>query len=222
MAGEASCSEGVQSQTWNAVLLAFTRSIKKQAAQLRAGDVVLSASGRPQRVTKFHWAHGTARAGGFVVLDLADLRSGARSSDKRRPDEQLELAEVEVRDMQVLYTDDAGHVHLLDPSSFDQLAVPRELFGDGRRWLGAVPELDVAVSFFQGEPVAGRVPHKVPVRVVDAPPAVVKDDGSSSRHVLVEGGISVMAPAFVRQGDIIVVRTEDASYMAKGGEGAGA
>lgn len=56
---------------------------------------------------------------------------------------------------QVLYTDDAGHVHLLDPSSFDQLAVPRELFGDGRRWLGAVPELDVAVSFFQGEPVAG-------------------------------------------------------------------
>lgn len=143
LAGEASCSEGVQSQTWNAVLLAFTRSIKKQAAQvpvlhekqgstlnslgsglrhppwrstpqtpclhlaslpspqLRAGDVVLSASGRPQRVTKFHWAHGTARAGGFVVLDLADLRSGARSSDKRRPDEQLELAEVEVRDMQV-------------------------------------------------------------------------------------------------------------------------
>ncbi len=56
---------------------------------------------------------------------------------------------------QVLYTDEAGHVHLLDPSSFDQLAVPPELFGEGRRWLAAVPELDVAVSFFQGEPVAG-------------------------------------------------------------------
>ena len=59
------------------------------------------------------------------------------------------------------------------------------------------------------------MPYKLAVRVLDAPAAVVKDDGSSARHVVVEGGISVMAPAFVRTGDVIVVRTEDASYMTK-------
>ncbi len=61
----------------------------------------------------------------------------------------------------------------------------------------------------------GRVPHKLPVKVLDAPIAVVKDDGSSARHVVVEGGVSIMAPAFIKTGDTIVVRTEDASYMTK-------
>ncbi|GFR43504.1 hypothetical protein Agub_g4595, partial [Astrephomene gubernaculifera] len=110
--------------------------------------------------------------------------------------------------------DEAGNVHVMDGTSYEQAVLAPELFGEGRRWLAA-PELTVAVSFFEGEPVAARVPHKVSVTVLDAPPAVEKDDGSSARHVLVEGGISVMAPAFVRTGDRIVVRTEDAAYMAK-------
>jgi elongation factor P len=46
-------------------------------------------------------------------------------------------------------------------------------------------------------------------------PAATQDDGSSSRHVVVQGGISVMAPSFVKTGDTILVRTEDASFMER-------
>ncbi|KAG2438535.1 hypothetical protein HXX76_005086 [Chlamydomonas incerta] len=158
--------------------------------------------------------HGQARAAGFVMLDLVDLASGARTSEKLRLEDQVEVADVEEKGMQVLYQDEAG-VHVMDSSTYEQSVLSPDLFGEGRRWVASSPELEVEVAFFQGEPVAARVPHKLSVKVLDAPPAVVKADGSSARHVVVAGGVSVMAPAFVKTGDTIVVRTEDASYMAK-------
>ncbi|GIL49978.1 hypothetical protein Vafri_6105 [Volvox africanus] len=128
---------------------------------------------------------------------------------------QVELADVESKDMQVLYQDDDGNVHVMDGTTFEQAVLSSELFGESRRWLGT-PELVVSVSYFQGEPVAAKLPYKISVKVLDAPASVGKEDGTSTRHVVVEGGISVVAPSFVRTGDIIVVRTEDASYMTKG------
>ncbi|PNH08245.1 Elongation factor P, partial [Tetrabaena socialis] len=65
----------------------------------------------------------------------------------------VELAEVENKDMQVLYLDESGNVHVMDSATFEQAVLPPELFGEGRRWLGT-PELAVAVSYFQGAPVA--------------------------------------------------------------------
>jgi hypothetical protein len=44
--------------------------------------------GRPYRVSRFHWMHGQARAAGFVSLDLVDLATGARTSEKLRLEDQ--------------------------------------------------------------------------------------------------------------------------------------
>ncbi|KAG2500200.1 hypothetical protein HYH03_001780 [Edaphochlamys debaryana] len=195
----------------------FVRGAKKAASQVRSGDLV-QRDGKPFRVVKFHWMHGQARAAGFVTLDLQDLATGSRTSEKHRLEDQVELADVEDREMQVLYQDESGNVHVMDGTTYEQSVLSPELFGDGRRWLGCAEGeggLLASVSFFQGEPVAAKVPYKIAVKVLDAPPAVVKDDGTNNRHVVVEGGISVMAPAFVKKGDVIVVRTHDNSYMAK-------
>lgn len=61
---------------------------------------------------------------------------------------------------------------------------------------------------------AGSVPYKLPVRVLEAAPAVARDDGSTNRHVVVEGGVNVLAPGHVKAGDMIVVRTHDNAYMS--------
>ncbi|EFJ52790.1 hypothetical protein VOLCADRAFT_127327 [Volvox carteri f. nagariensis] len=209
----------LESQAWPTptllgALALGIRGIKKSAQQVRAGDLV-QREGRPYRVSRFHWMHGQARAAGFVTLDLVDLATGARTSEKFRLEDQVELADVESKDMQVLYQDDDGNVHVMDGTTYEQAVLSPDLFGEGRKWLGT-PELTVSVSYFEGEPVAAKLPYKIPVEVLDAPTAVVKEDGTSSRHVVVEGGISVVAPSFVRKGDVIVVRTEDGTYMTKG------
>lgn len=64
-------------------------------------------------------------------------------------------------------------------------------------------------------PLTGAVPYKVKVKVLEAKPAVTRDDGTNNRHVTVEGGINVLAPAHIKTGDVIVVRTHDNSYMSK-------
>lgn len=47
-----------------------------------------------------------------------------------------------------------------------------------------------------------------------------KDGRVSSRHVTVEGDITVSAPTHVKKGDVIVVRTEDSVYLEKGAKAA--
>lgn len=65
--------------------------------------------------------------------------------------------------------------------------------------------------------VAGTIPPKLSVSVLEAPEAMQDKDGRvSSRHVTVEGGITVSAPTHVKKGDVIVVRTEDSVYLEKG------
>lgn len=59
------------------------------------------------------------------------------------------------------------------------------------------------------------MPPKLKLKVTSAQPAVPKTDGSTNRHVLVEGGASVMCPGHVAEGHVILVNTETATYVGK-------
>jgi hypothetical protein len=61
----------------------------------------------------------------------------------------------------------------------------------------------------------GSVPPKVSVKVVEARAPVVREDGSSNRHVVVEGGANVLVPAHIAKGDTILVSTDDGTYAGK-------
>ena len=44
---------------------------------------------------------------------------------------------------------------------------------------------------------------------------VEKSDGSTNRHCVVEGGASVLCPAHIGLGDVVVVNTETGAYVGK-------
>mmetsp|Transcript_36981 Transcript_36981/g.82207 ORF Transcript_36981/g.82207 Transcript_36981/m.82207 type:complete len:262 (+) Transcript_36981:48-833(+) len=191
----------------------FVRGLKKSASQLRVGDVLEKEDGQLARVVKFVWNHGQARAQGFILIDTVDLGgTRRRSSSRLKLDEAVTLAELSSREMQVLYLE-GSTVHAMCSETYEQVSFPVELFGEVARWLQ--PETTITVKLQGEEPVAASLPIKMKVRVEEAPPAVVKEDGTSARHVVVTGGISVMAPAHVSKGDDILVNIQECSYIGK-------
>eukprot|EP00201_Polytomella_parva_P023006 CAMPEP_0175047072 /NCGR_PEP_ID=MMETSP0052_2-20121109/5386_1 /TAXON_ID=51329 ORGANISM="Polytomella parva, Strain SAG 63-3" /NCGR_SAMPLE_ID=MMETSP0052_2 /ASSEMBLY_ACC=CAM_ASM_000194 /LENGTH=237 /DNA_ID=CAMNT_0016310895 /DNA_START=69 /DNA_END=782 /DNA_ORIENTATION=+ len=188
----------------------FACGLKKAASQICAGDI-LDRDGAKLQVTKFMWNHGAARASGFISLEMVDLVTGSRTSNKYKIDENLETIDLEKKEMQVIYTSD-GKVTLMDSESFEQVEVEESLFGDGKKWLTA-EDLTVEVRFHNNEPVYGIVPPKLSVKVVSTPP---KDgDPDNTRHVVVEGGHLVAAPGYIKVGDVITIKTIDGSYAGK-------
>lgn len=67
---------------------------------MRTGDIV-ERDGKPWRVTDFRREHGQARASGFVVLEFTDVSTQAKTSQKFRLEEQLEVANMDSKQMQV-------------------------------------------------------------------------------------------------------------------------
>ncbi|KAF5842884.1 hypothetical protein DUNSADRAFT_4343 [Dunaliella salina] len=96
-----------------------------------------------------------------------------------------------------------------------QVAVPCEIFGGASRWL--LPDLQVDLKFLGDEeqPVTGVVPLKLKLRVNEARAALPRTDGSTNRHVVVEGGASIMVPGHIQEGDNIIVNTASGTYDSK-------
>jgi len=191
---------------------------KKSAHQIRNGDTLL-IDDSISRVSSFYWNHGKARGGGSISCDLVDVRTGAKTSARLKNDDQVETAELRTQSFQVLYTEagknDAGTVHLMDPQTFEQVAVPCEIFGSASRWL--LPDMQVDLKFLgeEEQPVTGLVPLKLKLKVIEARPALPRTDGTTNRHVVVEGGASIMVPGHIQEGDSIVVNTANGTYDSK-------
>jgi len=191
---------------------AWRHMATKKAQELRAGDII-QRDGRLLRVTKFMWEHGRARAQGFILLDLFDVRGGGgKSGIKLKLNEDVTLADLQAVSAQVLYVE-GKTVHLMDPETFDQFTAPVEVFGTAGRWL--IPEVIVGLKMLDTEPVTGTLPPKVAVKVLEAEAAVPKDDGSTSRSVVVEGDNHIVCPGHIAAGNTVWVSTDSGLYSSK-------
>jgi elongation factor P len=98
--------------------------------------------------------------------------------------------------------------------TFEQLAVNASLFGAGARYLAEGQEL--VLEYFEGEAVAGAVPATVVATVVQVEPHMKGESATQQKkHATLDNGAEVMVPAFVRQGDAVVVDTASGEFLRR-------
>ncbi len=108
-----------------------------------------------------------------------------------------------------------GIVHCMDPLSFEQLAVPADLFGDAAAYLKE--GLEVVLSLHEGEAVAGQLPQAVTLRVAQAAPSIKGETAAPSyKPAVLENGVQVQVPSFVTVGDSVVVDTATGEFLKRG------
>ena len=75
--------------------------------------------------------HKPGKGHAMVRAKVRSLKSGVVVDKTFRPDEKVDIARLDRREMQYLYADDTGLV-LMDTESYDQITVPRQVAGNGR------------------------------------------------------------------------------------------
>jgi elongation factor P len=69
---------------------------------------------------------------------------------------------------------------------------------------------------FDDKIIGVKVPIKIELKVVEAPPAIKGNTAQGGNKVVkVETGASVNAPLFINEGDVIVVNTENGDYVER-------
>jgi len=69
------------------------------------------------------------KGGAFTVIEIRDLRSGNKATERFRTQETVERVRLDEKEMQFLYMED-NQATFMDNDSFEQVTVPRELIGD--------------------------------------------------------------------------------------------
>ncbi len=149
----------------------------------------------------------------FVRTKLRNLTTGGVVDKTFRADEQVELAVLDKREMQFLYSDDAGLV-FMDQESYEQVHLDPEILGDSGKFLkdGTV----VMVPTHEGRPVGAEMPITIELEITQTEPGAKGDRVSGAlKPATVETGAVVQVPLFLEQGEKIKIDTRTGEYISR-------
>ncbi len=153
------------------------------------------------------------KGGAFAQVEMRDLRSGNKTIERFRTQENVERVRLDEKEMQFLYTE-GGQATFMDNDTFEQVSVPTEMIGESADFLR--DGMICKVMLYEGTPLSVELPPSVVMQVVEADPVVRGQTASSSyKPGKLENGRRVMIPPYIEAGTRIVVSTVDGSYMER-------
>jgi len=181
------------------------------ATQLKVGNIVL-VKGELCRVTSLnHVTPGKGR--GMMFVKLKNIRTGASSEERFRSGERVELAMVETRQMDYLYNNGSVYA-FMDTETYETVELDKDTLGDGAQWL--TENLRVKIQYHNGNPVGVEIPLFIEMKIVETePPLRGATAAGSPKNAVLENGVVVKVPQFMRDGEVVRVDTRDNSFVER-------
>ncbi len=149
----------------------------------------------------------------FSRVKIRNLKTGRVVEKTYKSGESVEAADVLETNLQYLYND-GEQWHFMDPESFEQHAVDKEVLGDSIKWL---KEQDIClVTLWNDQPIIVEAPNFVELTITDTDPGLKGDtSGSGGKPATLETGAVVRVPLFVQIGEKIRVDTRSGEYTSR-------
>ena len=149
----------------------------------------------------------------FVKTKLKNLKSGAVADKTFRADEKVNLAVLDKREMQFLYSEDAGLV-FMDNETYEQIHIDPDLLGDAVKFLK--DGTTCLVPMHEGTPVGAEMPLNIELEITETEPGMKGDRVSGAlKPATTETGAVVQVPLFLDKGDRIKVDTRTGEYLSR-------
>jgi len=182
-----------------------------RASEMKKGQTV-KIDGKLYAIVDYQ--HVKLGKGGAVYqTKLKSLADGLIQNVRLRSEENVEEAYLDKRTYEYLYS--AGDEHILmDTSTYDQITLDNDAFGDGTKYLK--PNTQLQVSMYDNKPVIIDLPNTVDLEVVDTPPEIKGATATNqNKPATLETGFVVQVPSFIKVGDIIRVDTRTGEYITR-------
>jgi elongation factor P len=158
-----------------------------------------------------HRTPGNLRA--FVQATLRSIRSGKSSDVRFSSTEKIDVVPMMTRKMDFSYKDGEDYV-FSDPENYETVTLSPEIVGDGKYYL--VENGTVTVTFVEDKAVSIELPSSVILTVSDAPEGIRGDSANNvQKAVIMETGITVQAPLFIKTGEKLKIDTRTGKYMER-------
>ena len=181
------------------------------ATQLRPGMIIKHNEQLHSVFKVEHRTPGNLRA--FIQAKLRNLKSGSMFEHRFRSADAIEKVTVDEVTMEYLYNDGDDY-YFMNPVDYEQTVLKSDLLGDAVEYLTA--NLQIEVSYIDGQPVGVDLPVFVELTVVETEPGLKSATASSvTKPAKMETGLVVQVPPFINEGEKIRVDTSAGTYMSR-------
>ena len=182
-----------------------------KASEMKKGQTVI-VDGKLYIIVDYQHVK-LGKGGAIYQTKIKGVLDGLTQNIRLRAEENIEEAYMDKRKFEYLYSQPNEHV-LMDMETYDQISLDDDAFGDGQKYLK--PNTELQVSMYEGKPVVVTLPNTVELEVTDTPPEIKGATATNQyKTAVLETGLSVNVPPFVKNGDIVRVDTRTGEYLTR-------
>ena len=185
--------------------------MKINAGEIRVGMLLEFKNDLWQVLKTQHVKPG--KGGAFAQVEMKSVNKNTKLNERFRSSETVEKASLEETNFNFLYKDDSNYF-FMNPKSFEQIEIKKEIIGDKGNLL--TENLEVSVSFYNESPISIDLPKQVQCKIKSTDVALKGQTVSSSyKPALLDNGLSIQVPPFIENGDEVVIDTRNLEYVKK-------
>ena len=178
--------------------------LRKGMAIIYNGDVAVVLDSQ-------HRTPGNLRA--FVQATIRSIKTGKSADVRFSSTERIDVVPMITKKMEFSYKDGDDYV-FSDPETYETVTLTPELVGDAKNYL--VENGAITVTFVEEKAVSIELPASVVLTVTDAPEGIRGDSANNvQKAIVVETGITLQAPLFIKTGEKIKIDTRTGKYMER-------
>ena len=185
--------------------------MKLYASEIRVGMLIEYKNDLWQILKTQHVKPG--KGGAFAQVEMKSVNKNTKLNERFRSSESVEKATLDETKFNYLYSDEIDY-HFMNPKSYDQINIKKEVVGDKGKMLSE--NLEVSISFYNEEPLMVELPTQV-ICMIETTDVALKGQtvSSSYKPATLDNGINIQVPPFIDSGDKIIVDTRTMEYIKK-------
>ena len=185
--------------------------MKIYASEIRVGMLIEYKNDLWQILKTQHVKPG--KGGAFAQVEMKSVNKNTKLNERFRSSESVEKASLDETKFNYLYDDEINY-YFMDPKSFEQINIKKEIIGEKGKLL--TENIEVNISFYNDKPLSVELPNQVTCKVATTDVALKGQTVSSSyKPAILENGISIQVPPFIENEDQIILDTRTMEYIKK-------
>ena len=185
--------------------------MKINAGEIRVGMLLEYKNDLWQVLKTQHVKPG--KGGAFAQVEMKSLNKNTKLNERFRSSETVEKASLEETAYNYLYEDEENFF-FMEPKSFEQIEIKKDLVGDKGKLL--TENLEVKVSFYNDNPILVELPNQITCKIETTDAALKGQTVSSSyKPAKLINGLNIQVPPFIESGDEVIIDTRNLEYVKK-------
>ena len=185
--------------------------MKIYASEIRVGMLIEYKNDLWQVLKTQHVKPG--KGGAFAQIEMKSVNKNTKLNERFRSSESVEKASLDETKFNYLYDDEIDY-YFINPKSFEQINIKKEIVGEKGRML--TENLEVNINFYNDSPLSVELPNQVICIVATTDVALKGQTASSSyKPATLDNGINIQVPPFIESEDKIIVDTRTMEYIKK-------